>query len=211
MFQYLGCVEVFESRGMQVCEEAVRVLKVSTTWSEKLTPNIPEMRWLKASYETWNRTTRPSFFLLAFVPWPYQAKLWQIFFPHIMANPLHSKFWAKVGTNDERNLVGGIDWLMFETLWGFSLSEFQKEVRPSHFVRAWGWVESRGRGDQRFDCGSNNWKGLILCPGSKLWARLLLHLSRWNHSTMDVSRFHGNPRIGKNHHQSTSNTIIEVR
>ena len=28
-FQYLGCVEVFESRGMQVCEEALRVLKVS--------------------------------------------------------------------------------------------------------------------------------------------------------------------------------------
>jgi hypothetical protein len=27
-FQYLGCVEVFESRGMQVCEEAVKVLKV---------------------------------------------------------------------------------------------------------------------------------------------------------------------------------------
>ena len=28
-FQYLGCVEVFESRGMQVCEEAIKVLKVS--------------------------------------------------------------------------------------------------------------------------------------------------------------------------------------
>ena len=27
--KYLGCVEVFESRGMQVCEEAVRVLKNS--------------------------------------------------------------------------------------------------------------------------------------------------------------------------------------
>ena len=26
--QYLGCVEVFESRGMQVCEEAIKVLKV---------------------------------------------------------------------------------------------------------------------------------------------------------------------------------------
>ena len=26
-FQYLGCVEVFESRGMQVCEEAVKTLK----------------------------------------------------------------------------------------------------------------------------------------------------------------------------------------
>ncbi|QQP51236.1 Protein numb-like, partial [Caligus rogercresseyi] len=25
--KYLGCVEVFESRGMQVCEEAVKVLK----------------------------------------------------------------------------------------------------------------------------------------------------------------------------------------
>ena len=31
-FQYLGCIEVFESRGMQVCEEAVKALKaVSTT------------------------------------------------------------------------------------------------------------------------------------------------------------------------------------
>lgn len=27
IFQYLGCVEVFESRGMQVCEEAVKTLK----------------------------------------------------------------------------------------------------------------------------------------------------------------------------------------
>ena len=27
--QYLGCVEVFESRGMQVCEEALKVLRVS--------------------------------------------------------------------------------------------------------------------------------------------------------------------------------------
>lgn len=26
--KYLGCVEVFESRGMQVCEEALKVLKV---------------------------------------------------------------------------------------------------------------------------------------------------------------------------------------
>ena len=29
-FQYLGCVEVFNSRGMEVCEEAIKVLKVST-------------------------------------------------------------------------------------------------------------------------------------------------------------------------------------
>lgn len=28
--KYLGCVEVFESRGMQVCEEALKVLRVST-------------------------------------------------------------------------------------------------------------------------------------------------------------------------------------
>ena len=27
VFQYLGCVEVYESRGMQVCEEAVKALK----------------------------------------------------------------------------------------------------------------------------------------------------------------------------------------
>lgn len=27
--QYLGCVEVFESRGMEVCEEALDVLRVS--------------------------------------------------------------------------------------------------------------------------------------------------------------------------------------
>lgn len=25
--QYLGCIEVFESRGIQVCEEAVKALK----------------------------------------------------------------------------------------------------------------------------------------------------------------------------------------
>ena len=29
-FQYLGSVEVFDSRGMQVCEEAIKVLKVKT-------------------------------------------------------------------------------------------------------------------------------------------------------------------------------------
>lgn len=28
--KYLGCVEVFESRGMQVCEEALKVLRVSS-------------------------------------------------------------------------------------------------------------------------------------------------------------------------------------
>lgn len=28
--KYLGCVEVFESRGMQVCEEAIKVLRVSS-------------------------------------------------------------------------------------------------------------------------------------------------------------------------------------
>ena len=33
--KYLGCVEVFESRGMQVCEEAVRVLKNSKRKSVK--------------------------------------------------------------------------------------------------------------------------------------------------------------------------------
>lgn len=26
--QYLGCVEVFESRGMEVCEEALKTLRV---------------------------------------------------------------------------------------------------------------------------------------------------------------------------------------
>lgn len=30
--KYLGCVEVFESRGMQVCEEALKVLRVSLQW-----------------------------------------------------------------------------------------------------------------------------------------------------------------------------------
>lgn len=29
--KYLGCVEVFESRGMQVCEEALKVLRVRIT------------------------------------------------------------------------------------------------------------------------------------------------------------------------------------
>lgn len=29
ILQYLGCVEVFESRGMQICEEALKVLRVS--------------------------------------------------------------------------------------------------------------------------------------------------------------------------------------
>lgn len=28
--KYLGCVEVFESRGMQICEEALKVLRVSS-------------------------------------------------------------------------------------------------------------------------------------------------------------------------------------
>lgn len=29
--KYLGCVEVFESRGMHICEEALKVLRVSKT------------------------------------------------------------------------------------------------------------------------------------------------------------------------------------
>lgn len=33
--KYLGCVEVFESRGMQVCEEALKVLKVSCKHSKE--------------------------------------------------------------------------------------------------------------------------------------------------------------------------------
>jgi numb-like protein len=33
--KYLGCVEVFESRGMQVCEEALKVLRVSSTLISK--------------------------------------------------------------------------------------------------------------------------------------------------------------------------------
>ena len=38
MMQYLGCIEVFESRGMQVCEEAVKALKaVSMDWTRHLT------------------------------------------------------------------------------------------------------------------------------------------------------------------------------
>lgn len=27
LFQYLGCIEVFESRGIQICEEAINLLK----------------------------------------------------------------------------------------------------------------------------------------------------------------------------------------
>ena len=37
VFQYLGCIEVFESRGIQVCEEAVKALKaVSVPYSPVL-------------------------------------------------------------------------------------------------------------------------------------------------------------------------------
>ena len=31
LFQYLGCIEVFESRGIHVCEEAVKALKAVST------------------------------------------------------------------------------------------------------------------------------------------------------------------------------------
>lgn len=34
--KYLGCVEVFESRGMQVCEEALKVLRVSLKRTSRL-------------------------------------------------------------------------------------------------------------------------------------------------------------------------------
>lgn len=36
LFQYMGCVEVFESRGMPVCEEALKVLRVSKIVDVKL-------------------------------------------------------------------------------------------------------------------------------------------------------------------------------
>ena len=41
MFQYLGCVEVFESRGMQVCEEAVKTLKTVSSNDKKTQVNEP--------------------------------------------------------------------------------------------------------------------------------------------------------------------------
>lgn len=34
-FQYLGCVEVYESRGMPVCEEALKVLRVKNSFPLK--------------------------------------------------------------------------------------------------------------------------------------------------------------------------------
>lgn len=37
--QYLGCVEVFESRGMQVCEEAVKTLKSVSNLNKNISPN----------------------------------------------------------------------------------------------------------------------------------------------------------------------------
>jgi len=38
--KYLGCVEVFESRGMQVCEEALKVLRVSSQINSPVYPFI---------------------------------------------------------------------------------------------------------------------------------------------------------------------------
>lgn len=41
-FQYLGCIEVFESRGVHVCEEAFKELRVITLQKkEKINTKFP--------------------------------------------------------------------------------------------------------------------------------------------------------------------------
>lgn len=45
--KYLGCVEVFESRGMQVCEEALKVLRVSR--NESITSPYPTTHTIRLS------------------------------------------------------------------------------------------------------------------------------------------------------------------
>lgn len=45
--KYLGCVEVFESRGMQVCEEALKVLRVSR--NESTTSPYPTTHTIRLS------------------------------------------------------------------------------------------------------------------------------------------------------------------
>lgn len=41
--KYLGCVEVFESRGMQVCEEAIKVLRVSEAFCSAFHHVLPSL------------------------------------------------------------------------------------------------------------------------------------------------------------------------
>lgn len=43
--KYLGCVEVFESRGMQVCEEALKVLRVSARVAQWIATNVRRESW----------------------------------------------------------------------------------------------------------------------------------------------------------------------
>lgn len=47
--KYLGCVEVFESRGMQVCEEALKVLRVSARVAQCVAANVRRESWSRES------------------------------------------------------------------------------------------------------------------------------------------------------------------
>lgn len=52
--KYLGCVEVFESRGMNVCEEAIKVLRVSVDlYTEHKTKrsNVKLMNSIQISFQ----------------------------------------------------------------------------------------------------------------------------------------------------------------
>jgi len=45
------------------------------------------------------------------------------------------------------------------------------------------------------DCWSDNRKSVVLCPRPKPRERIRIYLSRWNYTTMDVSRIFGDQRI----------------
>lgn len=52
--KYLGCVEVFESRGMHICEEAIKVLRVSkfkaTVTSNQISSMDIDFRFFLSDY-----------------------------------------------------------------------------------------------------------------------------------------------------------------
>lgn len=84
-------------------------------------------------------------------------------------------------------------WLTFIYL---ASGEYETATCQSNSVRLRWWLACGGRRNKRFNCGSNNRKGFILCTGPKPRKRFLLYLPWWDHSEVDVPRILGFKRIG---------------
>lgn len=121
--KYLGCREVKDSRGMQICEDALRDLRVCIVWSDITCV------WLIRLFIAWCR--------------PRDAEVSKGSF---MFREMDCELWI-----EKRRFVYILD----------------VGVVTHHVLR------SINTGS---DCGSNDRKSVLLCPGQESWERIFLHL-----------------------------------